>query len=86
MYSKNRDFPTLEIDPKDVFCSWKLFLDMFTVAVRFEICNRGTKKETTGSVEAEVNVFNEEMKLCALLKAISNEGFQPLQAQGQAKS
>ena len=75
-------FPTLEINPKDVFGSWKLFLDRFTVAVRFEICNRGTKKVTIESVERDVNVFNEEMKLCALLKAISNEGFQALQAQG----
>ena len=82
MGSKYRDFPTLEINPKDVFGSWKLFLDRFTVAVRFEICNRGTKKVTIESVERDVNVFNEEMKLCALLKAISNEGFQALQAQG----
>ena len=82
MAMKSRDFPTLEINPKDVCGSWKLFLDRFTVAVRFEICNRGTKTVTVSSQETEVNVFNDEMKLCALLKAISSEGFQALQAQG----
>ena len=82
MDMKSRDFPTLEINPKDVCGSWKLFLDRFTVAVRFEICNSGTKTVTVSSQETEVNVFNDEMKLCALLKAISSEGFQALQAQG----
>ena len=76
MAMKSRDFPTLKINPKDVCGSWKLFLDRFTVAVRFEDCNRGTKTVTVSSQETEVNVFNDEMKLCALLKGISSEGFQ----------
>lgn len=75
-------FPTLRIDPKDVYGSWKLFSDRFSVAVRYEVCNRGTKRVGAGDQARDVDIFNEEMKLCALLKAISNEGFQVLQAQG----
>ena len=75
-------FPTLRIDPKDVSGSWKRFLEKFNVAVRFEVCNRGMKKVVINDVEQDVNVFDDELKLCALLKAVSNEGFEVLHAQG----
>ena len=76
--AERTSFPSLRIDPRDVCGSWKSFVDRFTVAVRYEVCNRGMRRVD----EDEVPGFNEEMKLCALLKAISNEGFQVLQAQG----
>ena len=75
-------FPTLRIDPKDVYGSWKMFIDRFTVAVRYSVKNKGTKRTTVGSQEREVPVFDDEMKLCALLNAVSNEGFHVLEAQG----
>ena len=78
-------FPTLRIDPKDVSGSWKQFLKKFNVAVRFEVCNRGMKKVVINDVEQDVNVFDDELKLCALLKAVSNEGFEVLYAQGIAE-
>ena len=80
--SDKSKFPTLRIDPKDVYGSWKLFVDRFSVAVRYEVCNKGTKTVGNGELAREVNIFNNEMKLCALLKAVSDEGFQALQAQG----
>ena len=80
--SDKSKFPTLRIDPKDVYGSWKLFVDRFSVAVRYEVCNKGTRTVGTGNQAQEVNIFNDEMKLCALLKAVSDEGFQALQAQG----
>lgn len=64
MDSKYQDFPNLDIDPKDMFGSWKFFLERITVAVRFEI---GTKKLTVSSVDTKINVLSEEMKLCLLL-------------------
>ena len=75
-------FPTLRIDPKDVSGSWKRFLEKFNIAIRFEVCNKGMKKVVINDVEQDVNVFDDELKLCALLKAVSNEGFEVLYAQG----
>ena len=37
--------------------------------------NRGMKKVVINDVEQDVNVFDDKLKLCALLKAVSNEGF-----------
>ena len=67
-------FPTLRIDPKDVYGSWKMFIDRFTVAVRYSVKNKGTKRTTVGSQQPDVPVFDDEMKLCASLNAVSDEG------------
>ena len=48
------------------------------MVVRHEVCSSVVRRIG----ENKVPVFNDDMKLCALLKAIINEGFQVLQAQG----
>ena len=75
-------FPTLKIDPKDVFGSWKNFIDRFTVAIKYQVKNKGKITVGTGETATQQNVFDDEMKLYALLRAVSSEGFQVLQAQG----
>ena len=75
-------FPTLKIDPKDVFGSWKNFIDRFTVAIKYQFKNKGKITVGTGEIATQQNVFDDEMKLYALLRAVSSEGFQVLQAQG----
>ena len=76
------NFPVLEIDPKDICGSWKMFLDRFVIATRFAVCNRGKTKVTVSGREQEVDVFDAEMRLCALLKAIGVDGLQVLIANG----
>ena len=41
-------FPTLKIDPKDVFGSWKDFIDRFTVAINYQVKNKGKITVGTG--------------------------------------
>jgi len=72
------DFPNLRFDSKGVCGLWKCFVGRFTVVVHYEVCSSGVRRIG----ENKVPVFNDDMKLCALLKAIINEGFQVLQAQG----
>ena len=79
-------FPTLRIDPKDVPGSWKRFLQKFNVAVRFEVCNRGMKKVVINDVEQDVNVFDDELKLCALLKAVSRSEEHTSELQSRERS
>ena len=81
-YQVGENFPILKIDPKDFGGSWKKFLNKFTIASRFATCNRGKKKVNISGTDTWVNVFDDEMKLCALLNAIGSEGLQVLLAQG----
>ena len=81
-YQVGENFPILKIDPKDIGGSWKMFLNKFTIASRFATCNRGKKKVNISGTDTWVNVFDDEMKLCALLNAIGSEGLLVLLAQG----
>ena len=47
-----------------------MFLNQFTIATMSAICNRGKKKFTVSNTDSQITVFDDEMKLCALLNAI----------------
>ena len=57
-----------------------MFLNQFTIATMSAICNRGKKKFTVSNTDSWITVFDDEMKLCALLNAIGREGLQVLLA------
>ena len=47
-----------------------MFLNQYTIATMSAICNRGKKKVTVSNTDSWVNVFDDEMKLCALFNAL----------------
>lgn len=72
------NFPTLKIDPVDVYGSWKKFLNQFTLQLRFQVLSAGKKKVN----DQEVDAFGDEQKCLALLHSIGIEGQEILLAQG----
>ena len=76
------NFPSLKIDPQDIYGSWKKFLNKFTVALEFQVCMAGKKKVQVNEVEQTVDAFDDKMKALALLNAVGEEGYQVLEAQG----
>ena len=75
-------FPVLQIDPSNVYGSWKKFLKKFTVAMKFEVTSKGKKTVTVGTDTQEVNAFTDKMKVFALLKAIGDDGLEVLEGLG----
>ena len=78
----NNSFPTLSIDPGNIYGSWKDFLNQFTVALQFEVFYKGTKTIKVEGQDTEVEIFTEKMKAFALLRSVGKEGHQALEAQG----
>lgn len=74
------DFPKLVINSNDVAGSWRTFIRRFDLEI--EIKRRESGKHAVDGVQ--VDVFDEESKLLALLKAIDLEGGDILSTEGLA--
>ena len=76
------NFPILKVDPKDVFGSWKSFLNNFSLALKYQVIAAGKTTTTNGSTSNTTNNFTEDMKVLSLLNSIGEEGLRVLESQG----
>ena len=76
------NFPILKVDPKDVFGSWKSFLNKFSLALKYQVIAAGKTTTTNGSTSNTTNNFTEDMKVLSLLNSIGEEGLRVLESQG----
>ena len=75
------NFPVLEINPKDVFGSWKTFIKKFSLTLKYQVIAAGTTT-STATPPVTSNNFTEDMKVLALLNSVGDEGLRILESQG----
>ena len=75
-------FPTLKIDPKDVFGSWRSFLSKFSLALKYQVIAAGKTTTNDGTSTTTTDNFTEDMKVLSLLNSVGDEGLRVLESQG----